>query len=485
MEIELKNKKLTDEEFFGMRREVLSQWPTGKDVEDIEEGIAYCRSLPAHKNFHLRQKAMEQADLIDIELAAGHTTIEETIEHIRYSEALEPSSWCIYTDSYTRKLMFGKAQEAVNRSIKEGKSFLNGLPVVNFGVKECRCVTEATDVPIRLNLSDHDARLAGEIAIASGWCGFSTHNIQEVIQHARDFPLETRLLYSQYTDRLIGYYIEHGVPCENVAASVLSGWDAPGFKLTVNILQTLLCAEQGVNSICLDFSITLNLIQDVALINLSRKLCREYLSRFGHENIHLPTQTIPWQGDWPRDPDRAAAVAAWSAAIGILAGVERIKLKSVNEAKGTPSKEGMYTSLRIAKQLMRMMGTQRLSRCEKLEEEEHMMEAEARATVEAVIELGEGDVAKGMVRAVEAGVLDTFFSPWKPLRQDVIVVRDQEGAMRYLRHGNIPLPRQVAAYHRRKIEERAKAEGVEAGIKMLIQDATRVSRDFDKVGLRI
>jgi len=92
-----------------------------------------------------------------------------------------------------------------------------------------------------------------------------------------------------------------------------------------------------------------------------------------------------------------------------------------------------------------------------------------------VISLGDGDVAVGMVRGVEAGVLDTFFSPWKPLKQEVMVVRDNEGAARYLKHGNIPLPPEVVEYHRQKIAEREKAEGIVADVKMLIRDVTRVS----------
>jgi methylaspartate mutase epsilon subunit len=404
---------------------------------------------------------------------------------IRFSEAMEPGSWCVYTDSYTRKVNFSKAQEAINRSKQENKSLLNGLPVVNYGVKECRRITESTNVPIRLNATDHDCRLACEISLASGWAGLSTHNIQEVIQHAKDFPLDQRIIYSQYTDRLAGYYTEHGVPVEMVAAGILGGWDAPGFKLVVNIMQALLCAEQGARSICMDYSITLNLIQDAALIQVSRKLTKEYLEKMGHVNIHLPHQTIPWQGDWPRDPDRAGALVAWSAASGILAGVERLKLKAVTEAKQTADAEGTFTSIRIAKQMIQMMGRQRLEKSEKLAEEEEMLEQEARAVLDAVLDLGEGDIAVGMVRGVEAGVLDTFFSPWKPLKQDVIVARDGEGAMRYLKHGKIPLPPNVAEYHRRKLEQRANAEKSEVDIGLLIRDVTRVSKDFESTPLTV
>ena len=37
--MDIQNKRLSDEEFFGLRQEVLGQWPTGKDV-NIEEAVA-------------------------------------------------------------------------------------------------------------------------------------------------------------------------------------------------------------------------------------------------------------------------------------------------------------------------------------------------------------------------------------------------------------------------------------------------------------
>jgi len=476
--MKLSNKKWTEEEFFAMRKEVLAGWPTGEEVENLDASIEYCKQLPPQKNFYLGYLKSEEAGLIDTEISVGHATVEQTMEQIEHAEEFRPSSWCVYTDSYTRKLQFDQAKKGIERSYKEGFSALNGYPIVNWGIKNTRRITECTDVPIRINLSDSDARLAAEIALASGWTSLSSHNLQEVIQHARDFPLDKRIQYSQYTDRLASYYTEHGVPNMAVVAAVLNGWDAPGFKLTTNILQALLCAEQGVKALCMDYTITMNLIQDVALVKASEKVVQEYLSRFGHGDVHLSMQTIPWQGDWPRDPHRAAAVVAWSAATGILAGANRIKLKSIQEARATPSKEGMLGSLKIAKQLIQIMGQQRLPVSAEVQEEQHMLESEARATVDKVLEIGDGDVAVGMVRGVDAGVLDTFFSPWKPLHQDVIVVRDSNGAMRYLEHGNLPLPPEVIEYHRCKIVERAKKDNTEAGLNMLIYDATRISRQI-------
>ena len=56
-----------------------------------------------------------------------------------------------------------------------------------------------------------------------------------------------------------------------------------------------------------------------------------------------------------------------------------------------------------------------------------------------------------------------------------MVVRDSEGAARYLKHGDIPLPPEVVEYHRQKIAEREKADSAAADIRMLIGDVTRVS----------
>ena len=46
--IDIKNKKWTDDEFYKVRKEVLATWPTGSEV-DLDEAIAYHKSLPEHK----------------------------------------------------------------------------------------------------------------------------------------------------------------------------------------------------------------------------------------------------------------------------------------------------------------------------------------------------------------------------------------------------------------------------------------------------
>ena len=62
------------------------------------------------------------------------------------------------------------------------------------------------------------------------------------------------------------------------------------------------------------------------------------------------------------------------------------------------------------------------------------------------------------------------------LARKVLPARDIDGAIRYLDHGNIPLPREVVEYHRQKIAQRAKADNMEADINLVINDVTYLSR---------
>ena len=50
MKIEVKQKRIDEDRFLKMREEVLSLWPTGKEV-DLDDGVAYQKNLPDSKNF--------------------------------------------------------------------------------------------------------------------------------------------------------------------------------------------------------------------------------------------------------------------------------------------------------------------------------------------------------------------------------------------------------------------------------------------------
>jgi len=48
--MDIQNKRISDEEFYTIREEVLSQWPTGRDV-NLEEAVAYHKAMPESRCF--------------------------------------------------------------------------------------------------------------------------------------------------------------------------------------------------------------------------------------------------------------------------------------------------------------------------------------------------------------------------------------------------------------------------------------------------
>ena len=77
--MDIRNKKLSDDEFYGIRNEILGQWSTGKDV-DFDEAIEYHKNMPETKSFSrkLAQAKKERKTLI--QPRAGVALIDEHIK---------------------------------------------------------------------------------------------------------------------------------------------------------------------------------------------------------------------------------------------------------------------------------------------------------------------------------------------------------------------------------------------------------------------
>jgi methylaspartate mutase epsilon subunit len=89
-------------------------------------------------------------------------------------------------------------------------------------------------------------------------------------------------------------------------------------------------------------------------------------------------------------------------------------------------------------------------------DEKVIISAETRCIVDKVFELGNGDIAKGSVRAFQAGVLDVPFAPSRSNVGKVLPAQDNEGAIRFSDPGALPLTSELLEFHTQKIAARAK-----------------------------
>lgn len=468
--MKLENRRWTDAELLEKRKEVLSWWPTGQHV-DLGEAIEYHRALPDHKVFPKKLNKCRQQGIKPIQVGLGHATVEQTNEHRRIAEEGGADLIWIQVDTYTRRRQYDKAQAGIDESVRTGVSVLNGYPYVNHGVAGFRTIVDSMNVPLLLEASsDEEPMLNCEIGLAGGGTANLSQDLRQLLAHSKNYPLDKRIINNQYNARLAAYYTERGAPIECLVTGMIHGYVPSGVASAIGILQCLLIARQGVKYISLMTASLYNLMYDSANIQVCRKLVNEYLARFGHDDVRVFIVNWPWEGNWPPDSQRASAVAAWQAGISMLGGADWIHLRSVHEGIGIPTPEANVASIKAGAQMRKMLAGQRLPESEEFSLEKHMLELEIRSILDKVLELGDGDPAIGEVNAIEAGVLDVAITPWIHCHGDVLAIRDTSGVLRYVNHGSIPVPADVAKYHREKIAEREKAEGKKANIEMAIRD---------------
>ncbi len=483
-QLKVRNKRWDWDYFLRVRQEVLSSWTTGQELmgeKALEEAVEYQKRQPWWKFAALRNQKADEEGRIQVACGIGHALVEQMLGQVAHCEPLRPDRWYVSQDTYTKKNQYRLATEAVERSRRHGSySYLNGYPIVTHGVEGARRITESTPAVLCADCNDEDARLSWEIALAGGWTCGNSKALDQAIQHSRDYPLDRMIYNYQYQDRLTAFYNERGVPILRRASANLGGWDSMALRVTVSLVECLLAAEQGVKYFDLNMGMGMNPVQDVAAMQVLTKLAREYLDRFGYKDVKVYPWWYFFLGDWPLDRDALIGQLCWNMTVCVLSGCNGMVIKSPDEATVTPTKEAFLASLKMARQIVRLAGAQRLPEDESVKLEKAMIEAEVRAVVDRTFEMGEGDLAVGIVKAMEAGVIDTQFSPYKYLKGEVMVVRDAQGAMRYLNSGNIPLPPEVKEYHRAKLAQGKARGGEKSDVELIIREATWASRPIEE-----
>ena len=474
--MDLCNRKLSEEAFHAIRAEVLRQWPTGAEV-DFDKGVAYQRALPAHKVFSEKLRRADEEGRTLVQPRAGVAGIEKHIELLQYLQNEGEADLLPTTiDSYTRQNRYAEAEKGILETERTGKSMLNGFPGVNHGVSGCRRIIDALDTPVQVRHGTPDARLLAEISYAGGFTSYEGGGISYNIPYAKNVSLEKTIRDWQYVDRLTGLYEEAGAPINREPFGPLTGTLVPPcISHSVAIIESLLAAEQGCNNVTVGYGQCGNLVQDVAAIQSLRGLTREYLDRFGYQDVVVTTVMHQWMGGFPQDEAKAFGVIALGSVAAVLSRATKIIVKTPHESFGVPTKESNAQGLRCTKQVISMLSDQKMD--EKIVAfERGIIEAETRCILEKCFEIGGGDIAVGAVNAFASGVLDIPFAPSKFNRGLMLPARDIEGAVRMLKPGNVPLSADLLEFHRERIAKRAKEEKREVSFQMVIDDIYAVGK---------
>lgn len=454
---EVRNRRLEERDFFDMRKEVLSQWPTGKEVI-LEEAIEYQKNLSDNRNFCRVTELLRENKRTIVFPRGGYPLLEDQIKLCKKLVSLGIPLIPINTDSYTRQARFDKAEEGIKETIRTGKNMLNGYPLVNYGVKNNRRLVQEVEGAFNPRCGLWGNRLGAEIAFASGITGYAGTAFIHFGAYEKNVTLIDTIATLQYTWYLMGYYAEHGV----VLAAEMHGWIPTGvFPLGVNIAtmiaESLMAAEQGVRCIIPLIHFMGNMVQDLAYLEVGPKLLREYLDKFDYKDVKIPgifAAQIPLY-PMPQGIGEAFAFINYSAMVAVIGGAQSIFLRTVEEGYGIPSEEAHEITYRSANWIFEVVGRQQMDfELKDLEVEKWAAEVEIRSILDKILEMGDGDVVIGSIKGVESGVLDSPFSPNRHVKGNVLGVKDLRGAIRYLEFGNLPLPNDLKQFHKEKIRER-------------------------------
>ena len=474
--MDIQNKRIPEGEFMAMRQEVLNQWRTGKDV-NLEEAIAYHKAMPASRNFSQKLLDAKRDGRTLVQPRAGVPVLEEHIKLMQYLQEhgeadLLPST----IDSYTRQNRYEEAENGIAESIRLGRAMLNGFPAVNHGVAKCRQVIESVNVPMQVRHGTPDARLLTEITYAGGFTSYEGGGISYNLPYCKNIPMERTIRDWQYVDRLTGLYEEMGVSINREPYGPLTGTLVPPcISHSAAIIEALLAAEQGVKNITVGYGQCGNLVQDIAAINTLQDLTDEYLQKYGYKDVKVTTVLHQWMGGFPADEAKAFGVISSGSLTAALAKATKVIVKTPHEAVGIPTMEANAQGLRCTKQVVNMLSDQTFYD-NHLEEEKEIIRAETRCIVDKCFELGNGDIAVGVCRGVEAGVLDVPFAPCRANAGLMLPCRDNNGAVRILNTGNLPFTQDLKDYHATKIYERAQAEKRKASFQMVIDDVYAIGK---------
>ncbi len=470
----LKNIRWSEEKFLEEREKVLISWKTGQDV-DLNEALQYHHTRPKEKytSYHLAKAKKDKRTLVAFR--GGVATVDGQIELLKYLEDQGADLLPVTIDSYTRNLQFEKAEKGIEESLKKGRSLLNGFPAVNYGVSGCRQIDRKVSKPITTKHGSVDGRLLAEITFAGGFTDFNGGGICFNVVYSKDVSLEKSLHDWQYIDRLIGYYADREIMLHREESGALTGTLMPPcISISVGIIEALLAAEQGVKNMCISYGQGGNLLQDVAAIRSLTNLGEEYLGKYGYDMV-LTAKFDQWMGAFPQDESRAYGVICLGAATAALGGASQTIVKSPHEALGIPTKEANAAGIKATRQVVNMLHGQCYTDSAALKFEIDIIRREVTSILEKVMDLGDGDIAVGVVRAFKCGVLDIPFAPSLRNMGLAMPIRDNEGCIRFFDHGNLPFDKELINFHKTKVAKRKDRLGTKPNYELLINDIYSVS----------
>jgi len=430
-------------------------WPTFSEL-DLEEAAEYHRSVIRDRTFAEAYRRARRDGRILLQPRFGVATVESQVEGMGVLEVEGGADLLtMSSDTYSRREEFAKAAEAVELSKQSGRSLLNGFPAAVHGIAETRRVTEATSLPVGGRGASGSPQAYNAMMLAGGATEFNGSALAFVMNVEARMTVPEAIRNTQFVDRMIGRLTELGAAPAKESSTIVSGTVVPpAIAVVCGVVEVLLAARQGVRYHCVAYPVNSSVLQDIAACRVMREFCERYAKAAGLADIEIAYAIHQWLGPFPEDKSRALARIAFDSVTAVYAGVDKILVKSSEEGQGTPTNAGNIEGLRATRQAVDLAKGQRFPDTAELQEECEQIRRESRALLDAIFELGRGDVAVGVARAIETGAYEFPYSVNRSNHGRMLACRDATGAVRFLDIGGLPLDEATRRWHRQKLQQR-------------------------------
>ncbi len=445
------------------RAEVLGQWHTGGDARDQRANAAV---LTNRMSLHLAQRRADDTGRILVQPRSGVAAVAEQRRLLHQLCLAGADVLSFQIDSLTRNNRYDDVDLVLKEltADRDRIADLNGFPAVNHGVAALRDISqEFRSVPLQVRHSTRDPRLLAEISFAGGITGFEGGAISYNLPYYRDYAPVRSVQRWRYVDMLAGWYhAEHGVVIDREFFGVLTAALVPPcVAIAVDVLEALLAAQQGVRSVSLGYAEQGNRVQDVAAINVLRRLGRRYLDERSFSDVAVYTVFHQYMNAFPVDADKARELLRGSVGTAVASGATRMLTKTSVEARQIPDAAANTDGLGLVRQVLAELGRPADDAdpaSVAIRAEEELITAEVVSIVDGCLRAGGDDVGRAVVAGIERGYLDVPFSPSVWNAGVLLPIRDSDGAVRLAEPGRLPLPPNVLDRHRELVAARLRAE---------------------------
>ncbi|MFD6891541.1 methylaspartate mutase [Streptomyces sp. NPDC059957] len=332
-------------------------------------------------------------------------------------------------DSYTRVGDHAAARDA----LAEGTP-LNGYPIATHSAELTRNLLAGvfdTDFPVQVRHGSSRPEAIVRALAAAGLDATEGGPVSYCLPYGRT-PLAESVKNWAHCCELLASLVQapRVAHVESFGGCMLGQLCPPGLLVAISLLEGLFFVRHGIRSVSLSYAQQTDPAQDAEAVRALRRLAAEFLPPEVDRHVVLYT----YMGVFPHTERGATRLLEASARLAVTSGAQRLIVKTAAEAHRIPTVLENVRALETAAATAALAG--RPSGAARPADTE--VYREARAFVEAVLELGE-DLGKALRTAFARGVLDVPYClhPDNAGRSRSFV--DADGRLRWSETGAMPL----------------------------------------------